>query len=152
MRCHVRRATEKDIPRIVDLAEKFWLSSGYSKQGPFRVADAEATARVMMDHGIALVAETPEKVVGMVMLVIGPALCNHSVRIAHEVAWFVDPQETHAGAGVMLLRAVEPAAREAGCTAIQMHLLTNSPPQGEILYRRLGFHQTERSFTKHLEN
>lgn len=152
MRCHVRHATEKDIPRIVDLAEKFWASSGYDRQGPFNAADAEAAADLMLKNGIALVAETPERVVGMVMLVIGPGLCNHDVRIAHEVAWFVDPEATHTGAGIMLLRAIEPAARARHCRMIQMHLLTNSPPQGEILYRRLGFSQTERSFTKFLED
>lgn len=145
----VRHATDDDLPALLELSAAFYAASGYDRDGPFNALHTAAMIGAVRAHGILLVAQDAGgEVVGMVALMIGPGLCNAALK-ASEVAWWVDPDQRHSRAGLLLLRAIEPAARAAGCIGVQMTLLPSSPSQVADVYRRLGYIHTETSFTKH---
>jgi GNAT superfamily N-acetyltransferase len=145
----VREAHEGDVDALLRMARAFYPVSGYDRLAPFCEDATRALVAMLMGHGILLVAESLNKrVVGMVGLMIGPGLCNHTIRMAHEVVWWVEPEARRTNAAVLLLRAVEPAAKDLGCVAAQMIHLTSSPPQAALLYRRMGYVLTESSYTK----
>lgn len=145
---NVRKATEADVPQIVDMAAKFYATTSYSEWADYCPESVEAIALTMMQTGVMLVAEEGETLVGMVGLVITPFLFNTAHKAAYEVVWWVDPEAQGRGAGKALLAAIEPACE--GCSAIQMVHLHNSPPQAAAIYERMGFRHTESSFTKTL--
>lgn len=137
------------MPDLLAMAQEFYPVSGYDRLAPFCEDATRVLIGMLMGHGILLVAEdVGRRVVGMVGLMIGPGLCNHTIRMAHEVVWWVKPEARRTSAAVALLRAVEPAARAQGCVAVQMIHLTNSPPQAALLYRRMGYALTETAYTK----
>jgi GNAT superfamily N-acetyltransferase len=146
----IRRATYEDIPQIVGMAAKFYATTSYSQWSPMCPESVDAIAGTMIDSGVMLVAEHDDRLVGMVGLAIAPFMFNTAHAVAYEVVWWVDPDAQGQGAGKALLAAIEPACRAAGCSAIQMVHLHNSPPQAAALYERMGFRRTESSYTKEL--
>jgi len=144
----VRKATEADIPAIVRMGAQFYATTSYREFADYDEDTASTLVAFMVDTGICLIAEDEGRPVGMVGLVVAPFMFNNAHKTAHEVMWWVDPSERNTGAGVALLRAIEPACREAGCVAIQMVHLADSPPQAGLLYRRRGYEHTETCFTK----
>lgn len=144
----VRNATESDIPAIVWMSDCFYDTTSYAGFADFDPDAAEHLARVMIDTGVMLLAEADGKPVGMVGLIVAPFMFNAAHKTAHEVVWWVNDDQRGTGAGIALLRAIEPACRAQGCTAIQMVHLSNSPPHASLLYERLGYVHSESSFTR----
>lgn len=146
----VRRATQADTEQIVAMGLEFFAATPYAQFANCDETSIAVLAKMMRDTGILLVSEVDGVVTGMVGLVVAPFAFNHALRSAHEVMWWVDPSFRDTGAGIALLRAIEPEARAMGCIAVQMMTLSNSPPQAEALYGRLGYTHTETSFYKGL--
>jgi L-amino acid N-acyltransferase YncA len=146
----VRKATAEDLPAILAMSRKFYATTSYAALTPMSDDTVIALALMMMDTGVLLVAEVDGVVVGMVALMVLPFLFNHAIKTAHEVAWWVDPVERASGAGIALMRALERECRAAGCKAIQMICLPNSPDGAAAVYRRLGYAHTESCWTKEL--
>lgn len=144
----VRPAGLRDMPTIIEMGERFFVTTEYTAFSGYDELSADAIGRMLIEHGVLLVAEVGDRVVGMVGLMVAPFLFNHSLKTAHEVMWWVDEDMRDKGAGIALLRAVEPACRGKGAVAIQMIHLSNSPPQASALYERLGFGHSESSYTK----
>jgi L-amino acid N-acyltransferase YncA len=145
----VRKATAEDLPAILRMARKFYAETSYAALTPMSDDAVIGLARMIMDTGVLLVAEVQGDVVGMVALMVLPFMFNRDVRTAHEVAWWVDPDERASGAGIALMRALERACRAAGCRAIQMIALPKSVPATAV-YRRLGYVLSEYCWTKEL--
>lgn len=145
----IRSATKKDLLRIVEMSEKFYASTNYSKFAMFSAPTVYVLADTLIQHGVMLVAEEEEKVVGMVGLILTPFLFNAEYVGAYEVVWWVEPSAQASGIGRALLEAVEPACKaKAPIRLIQMVTLPGSPPQAAQLYEKLGFHHSESSYTK----
>lgn len=144
----VRAATDNDMPAILAMSARFYATTSYAGFADFDPAAAETLARMMTEQGVMLMAEADGRAVGMVGLIVAPFMFNGAHRTAHEVVWWVDDDQRGSGAGVALLRAIEPACVARGCIAIQMIHLANSPPQAAMLYERLGYVHSESSYTK----
>lgn len=147
-RCVVRRANEQDLPAALRMAESFYATTDYPKVAAFSAVDVASIGPLLLSNGVMLVAERAGQIVGMVGLVLAPFLFNKSVTTAHEVVWWVDPDARDSGAGVALLRAIEPACKDSGAVMIQMLHLANSPPQAAALYQRFGYVYAEASYMK----
>lgn len=145
---HVRKATLADVPAIVRMSERFYATTGYSRWAEFNAGTVAALAENLTANHVMLVAEHAGDVVGMVGLFVAPFMFNNDLKAAYEVVWWVDPEGRSTGAGKALLAAIEPACRGAGCAAIQMVHLANSPPQAALLYERAGYGHSESSYTK----
>ncbi len=144
----VRAATEADVGAIVGMSACFYATTSYAGFADFAPEAAESLARMMIADGVMLVAESEGQPVGMVGLIVAPFMFNAAHTMACEVVWWVNGDQRGSGAGIALLRAIEPACRERGCIAIQMVHLANSPPQAAMLYERMGYVHSESSFTK----
>lgn len=151
MNCYVRTATVDELPAIVAMGARFYATTAYGALAPYCPASAQTLGRMLIEQGVLLVAEAPQGLVGMVGLALAPFMFNHAKRSAHEVMWWVDPDARDTGAGIALLRAIEPACRAAGAVAIQMGVLSTSPAHAGSLYRRMGYEQTETSYFKRLD-
>lgn len=147
MTATVRPAGTDDLGAAVAMGAAFYATTSYAKIAPYCEDSAALIGRMLMEHGVLLVAESDRRIVGMVGMVLAPFLFNREVVTAHEVMWWVDPDDRESGAGVALLRAIIPACRERGARAIQMMRMIDSPPQADVLYRRLGFEPSECSYT-----
>lgn len=147
----VRKATEADIPGILGMAERFYRATEYATDADYDAASMEAMARLMMDSGVLLVADD-NGLTGMVGLVVAPFMFNSAHLAAYEVVWWVNPEARGGMTGARLLKAVEPACKERGCTRVTMAHMADSPPQAGQLYARYGYRHTETSWTKVISN
>jgi GNAT superfamily N-acetyltransferase len=145
---HIRKATQADLPAIVTMSASFYATTSYSAFADFDALAVETLTGLMVDTGVFLIAEHDGAAVGMAGLLVAPFMFNADHRVAYEVVWWVNPEAQGIGAGKALLAAIEPACKEAGCTAVVMVHLSNSPPQAGALYERMGFVHSESSYTK----
>lgn len=145
---HIRKATEADLPAIVGMSACFYETTSYAGFASFCPDSVESLARQLVETGVFLIAEHEGQPIGMVGLIVAPFMFNNAHRVAYEVVWWVNPDAQGQGAGKALLAAIEPACKEADCTAVVMVHLHNSPPQAAALYERMGFGLTETSYTK----
>lgn len=144
----IRPAVETDMPDALEMAARFYATTSYTSIADYSYASAAKLGRMLLDEGVLLVAARDEKLVGVIGMIVAPFPFNESVKTAHEVLWWVDPEERDTGAGVALLRAMVPACQGRGAKAIQMLHLSNSPPQAGALYERMGFAHTESLYFK----
>lgn len=146
---NVRKATKADLPHIVEMSAQFYETTSYRRFAEFCRESVEGLTMMLIDTGVMLVAEDSRgDIVGMAGLVVAPFMFNNAHKAAYEVVWWVNPDARSEGAGIALLRAIEPACKDAGCVAVQMVHLHNSPPQAAVLYGRLGYSHSESSYTK----
>lgn len=141
----IRRAELEDIPRIVEMGQRF-------RELIYRdlLADNPAQMRAISerlisgDDSIILVVEKFDRVVGM----IGMMLFDHPLsaeRVAGEVAWWIEPEDR--GDGLRLLLAAERWASDNGAAKIQM--IAPNERVGQV-YCRLGYTQMEIGFQKNV--
>lgn len=154
----VRPATEADIPRIVEMARRFYPESPYPPlYGPMADQQSAGLALVAMngygdtiDPGVMLVAEDGDQIVGMVCLSADRATFNPAVRTTNELVFWVEPEHRGGMAAVRLLKAAEAEAKAKGFEVNRMAVLSSSPAQAAALYERMGYVQTETYYSKRL--
>ncbi|MEF2156391.1 GNAT family N-acetyltransferase [Luteimonas sp. FXH3W] len=143
----IRAATLDDVGAIVDMARKFYATTDYANFAPFDETAMTHLVAGLVDH-VLLIAEQDGQPVGMVGLMVSPFLFSPSQTFATEIVWWVEESARSNGVGIELLRAVEPACKQKGCTSIQMMHLATSPKQAGLLYQRLGYRHSETSYFK----
>ncbi len=145
----VRDAKGADFQSLLSLGEKFYSTTKYVDVAPYAWDTAAVLFDLLLREGVFLVAENSDGlIVGMVGLLVLPFMFNAGALSAHEIVWYVDPAERSRGAGMALLKAVEPACRERGADMIQMmHLSTSNDATGRV-YERMGFRHSESSYMK----
>lgn len=144
----VRTAIPQDTPAILELSKAFFETTDYRH---FASHDDDVVSHlidVMRNDGVMLVAESEDRLVGIVGLVVTPFMFDHNITAAYEVVWYVDPAAQGAGAGRLLLEAIEPACVARGADIIQMVRLSTSPEIAGQLYERMGYRPSEFSYTK----
>jgi len=142
----IRRATAADIPRLVEMGQRFRRESEYSALLADNPEQIAALCHQLVSHpsGGAFVAEKDGRVIGM----IGYIVYNHLMsgeKVAGEVAWWVEPEAR--GDGLRLMRAAEDEARKAG--AVQMQMIAPNERVG-ALYQRLGYRVMETTYVRTL--
>lgn len=143
----IRAATTADVPRLVEMGQRFLQSTVYRDllaENPEAMA-AMATLLVDRADAVVLVAES-HRLTGM----IGLLICPHHIsgeRMANEVFWWVDP-ETRGTSGLRLLRAAEAWAREHG--AVRMQMVAPDASVGKI-YERFGYAPIEIAYQRRLQ-
>lgn len=146
----IRKATQNDLRRVVEMAEKFYPQTAYIQLAPFNANAAATLASALIDNGILLVAEVEREVVGMVGLVLAPFPFDPNKVGAYEIIWWIEPEYQSRGVGKELLQAIDPAAKKAGADFIHMVCMANSPIAAAAAYIKSGYDHTEMSFTKRI--
>ena len=143
---NIRHATLDDLPRLVEMGQRFQAETVYAKHTAWDTAQMidTATRLITQDTGLVLVSECDGHVIGM----LGAVLFKHHMTALLTVAelfFWVEPE--HRGHGVRFMKRAEQWAREHGAVALQM---IAPMPDVEKLYRRLGYAAIEVSFEKTL--
>ena len=145
----IRAATPEDFPAIEKHGEAFWDLSYIDI--PYRAGSALPYIELCFSHGLLLVAETDGEVIGFAAGVKAPLMGDSNVIQGSEIAWWVDPAHRKGGIGIRLLKALEQAARDAGCTFWNMVYMEVSMPETvRDMYIKLGYRLNETTYGKRL--
>lgn len=145
----IRLAEESDIPRIVEMSQKFYAITTYPAFAPYDVPTAEQLCRTLIYSGILLVADSSvHGVVGMIGMQVQPFLFNTRKTQATEVIWWVEEEYRGSATAAMLMMEMERQANLLGVDYIVMLSLSSSPPQAAAMYERLGYVNTEYAWSK----
>lgn len=149
--CEVRDATLDDLPRLVEMGERFFQFSEFARTvsyDPDSVTHLLERLMVAAD-GMVLVAERDSQVVGALVATLAPLWFNSEVLVATELAWWVEPGERKGSTGLRMYWHMQDWAIERGATLVAMSdLVINGQAPAEQLYDRLGLRMVERSHVK----
>lgn len=139
----MRVATSDDFDVILEMAMKFIESTNYKE-----LADQQTIANFVWNlldlpatEGIVILTEG-----GMLAGVIKPFVFG-TVKLATEVAWWVDPDKRSTGIGKALLDTFEYWAEANHCTGVIMVSLDD---QLAKYYEKQGYKVQERTYMKEL--
>ena len=145
----IRTAEETDIPRIVELGMQSLLDGPYAgiiKQNPKKAAESALRVIQAANGKILLYLNDAAVIVGVLAFVIYPEIFTGE-DTAHELMWYVLPDERKGGAGTKLLWAAENLAKSLG--AVWMGVTSPSPDVSAI-YKRFGYNPMETAYLKRL--
>jgi N-acetylglutamate synthase-like GNAT family acetyltransferase len=138
----VRKATEQDIPRILELYEELTEEKQtISSNTVYRVFKEI----VAMPNQEFLVAEKDDYVVGSLFLQVIPNLSHGAHPWAILENMIVDGRYRRQGIGRLLLEYALYRSREAGCYKVQL-LSNKKRHEAHIFYRSLGFEDSALGF------
>ena len=147
---NIRLATIEDAAVLTAMGRDFLK---YSEYRNLQVTDEEIQAGIagVIANEMSFVAEIDGQIVGFILGIIGPMWFVQRVRIAVELAWWVDPAHRNTTAGVRLLKAFESHATNMGVQYIAMSdlVVQGDTPVARLL-GRMGYIVTERMHTKEI--
>ena len=149
----VRQATKDDLVAITEMGSQFLGRTKYASLIKPHAPHISATLERLLESGAIFVAEIDGVVRGFIACSIVPAWFNPEIRIALEMAWWMEPDARGRPEGMRLLFAFERWAKEQDAQVICMSdiSLEDGSPAGSIL-ERLGYSVSERTFLKDLTN
>ncbi len=142
----IRRAVQRDIPRLIELGEEFALLSqsvhGFEVS---RESIIQFTNHVVNEaDGVVFVLEVDGVIQGFIAGLVQKIYFSKDIAL-QEVAWYVKKGFK----GLSLLYAFEKCAKDVGCN----HLVVGNKPQYcdlKRVYERMGFHLLENQYAKRL--
>lgn len=140
----IRPATTSDVPRLIEMGERFRSSSTYNKYLAENSEQMRRFAEKIIDGDGLLVSERSGKIVSMLGFVVFPHFMSGETT-GGEVFWWVEPE--HRGEGLKLLRAAEKCARSVGAKRFQMIAPSEDV---EKLYELMGYEYVESTYQKML--
>ena len=147
---NIRIATVEDAALLTAMGRDFLQ---YSEYRNLSVTDDEITTSIagIIGNGMSFVAEQDDQIVGFILGIIGPMWFVPRVRVAVELAWWVDPAYRTTSAGIRLLKAFEDHARNLNVQYIAMSdlVVQGDTPVARLL-GRMGYSVTERMHTKEI--
>ena len=147
---NIRLATVEDAAVLTAMGRDFLQ---YSEYRNLQVTDEEIQAGIggVIANEMSFVAEIDDQIVGFILGIIGPMWFVQRVRVAVELAWWVDPEHRNTTAGIRLLKAFESHATNMGVQYIAMSdlVVQGDTPVARLL-GRMGYSVTERMHTKEI--
>jgi GNAT superfamily N-acetyltransferase len=139
----IRDATADDIPRLVEMGERFLTETVYRGRVAVNPLAMARTVGLLLasDLGTVFVSEQDGIVVGM----IGLLLFENPITgepTASELFWWVEPESR--GHGLRLLKRAEQWARDMG--AARIHMIAPADTDVGRLYQRCGYRVLETSW------
>lgn len=147
----IREASADDLPRLLQMGERFFNAAGWPEFAAWDVASIEQTLRFLIDNetGGLFVAEVDGEVVGMAGAMVTPFYFNLSHLTGQELFWWVEPE--HRGVGGGLLDAMEAWAKRVGAQTFTMIAVDRIRPELMArVYRGRGYRPAEHSFMRRL--
>lgn len=144
---NIRKAVPEDFPQVLPMAEKFYMSTAYSKDMEFDIPSILEHYILMLTRGFVLVAEEDGKLVGMLGCLIVPFQLNTNYLMCSEAMWWVEPEYRGLAVGSDLNEAAELEAELAGCHKTIMSSLAESP-MVDAYYESRGYVLAEKAFIR----
>lgn len=142
----IREATAADRPRLVAMGLRFIAETPY-QSFPSTPQALEWILSVVLEHGVAFVAEHNGAVLGMIAAIVAPHPLTGE-PFADEIVWWVEPEHRASRLGPRLLHSLEKWTVTKGVHSIRMVSPTGTKV-GEF-YERLGYVPVETSYLKRL--
>ncbi len=143
----IRRAVEKDVPRILELYQQLYLDTGRENHRAAPLYDCVKVFREMSKYPdyTLLVAEDNGQVVGTTVLAVLPGFAHGTAPFAVVEYVVVDEKHRSRGIGRLLMESVKALAREAGCYKI---MLTSDlrRERAHKFYKSVGFEPSAHGF------
>jgi len=145
----IRKATEEDLPIILNMCRTFWKETRYTEE--FDPDHTLAMIEMALDHGLLAVVEGNSEILGFCAAVKSPLLASREAWMATELAWWINPEHRTNGHGLELLAAMENLARDEGVKYFNVVSMQSSNPESaNKLYIKTGYTLNEIVFTKEL--
>lgn len=146
----IRDATPDDIPRLVEMGERFLTETVYRGRVTVNPVAMARTVGLLLasEVGAVFVSEQHGTVVGM----IGLLLFEHPITgelTASELFWWMDDRHRGGPDAIRLLRRGERWARELG--AAKMHMIAPVGSGVGRLYQRCGYEELETAWQRDLQ-
>lgn len=149
----IRPAIPHDIFRLADMGQAFFAEAGFSAKFAGLSFDLDSfahTVAALIEHGVLLVAEKEDSVVGMAGAGIAPAWWNRNVLTCQELFWYIEKPHRF-GLGTKLMQALEAAVADLGVVLFSMSAEEGLRSEAlNRIYRQRGYFPTERLFWKQL--
>lgn len=152
----IRGAKHSDIDTLVAYGEKFYQWTRHIRDGipynPDAVADLCGWLIDNWEHGFILVlADTDDTVKGFILVTVSPFIFSPDVKVAGELAFYVDEDLRRSGLGRELMEYAESVAKVRGIRYMSLIAMeTCMPDQVAAMYVDMGYTRTETTFVKEL--
>lgn len=147
---NIRQLTTDDLPKLAACAEHFYASSKFLEE--FKLDHFCKFWECLLSNNVGVIFGLldGERICGVIGGMAFPEPYNGKL-VATEMFWWVD-QDSRRGTGSMRLYCkFEKWAEDKGCAKVRMiHLSDSMPYVMEGIYKRLGFEELERHYTKDL--
>lgn len=145
----IRAAEQRDIAVIEAHSKVFW-EQGYIDV-PYRDGSALPLIELCLSQKLLLVGEIDGDVVGFAAGCKVPLMGDNTIIQGTELAWWVAPEHRGGRVGLQLLKGLEQAAKNAGCTYWSMVYMESSMPKTiRDIYLKLGYRLNETTYGKRL--
>lgn len=134
----IRKATQDDIPRIVEMAQCFYDQTEHAKHVPMKKECAAGLAIITMKQGTMLVAEKDGEVVAMLSAFIDNFTFNDEILMVNELAFWVDEAVRGTLVAVRLVKEARKICKANGVLFFNMAALATSPAVTERIYKAMG--------------
>lgn len=143
----IRRATEADLPRLVELYQQLSLDDAREDPGPpLPEVYLEVFRRIEADPNYhVLLGEAAGRIVGSATVIVVPNLTYRGRPWAEIENVVVDDAERGSGYGKALIREAIEVARRAGCYRISL-TSNNRREDAHRFYESLGFRRSHQGF------
>lgn len=145
----IRKASEADIPRIIEMGSRSIAEGPYQKflDDKPDVTKELAAKLIAMDSATVLVCESEGYVNGLFAFILFPHYFSGQLT-AGEMMWYVEPEARIGGVALELLRTAEQTARDMG--AKYMQLTAPTEQIGELYKYCGGYKKVEVSYQRKL--
>jgi GNAT superfamily N-acetyltransferase len=147
----IRNATEADVDTIVKMARHFIAFAPHAAVAEYDDEDLANAARACMQHGLLIVAEQDNEIIGMLLGIVSGLWFAPRTLWASELAWWVEPAARGGTAGIRLVTAFQNWALKQGAKVVAMSSLhlDHDTRVGNVL-ERMGFEQSEHTYIKRI--
>lgn len=145
----VRLATHEDAGEVLRMARAFLRHAPQGAHVPATDEDIRTAIAWAIDHAAIFLGERDGRVCAMLCARITPLFFAPVIRIANELAWWVDEDARGGMLAVRLVRAYEAWAVANGASTITMSSIEAGQDVGRLL-TRLGYTCVERSYIRRI--
>lgn len=147
----IRQAEIRDIDALADMGMRFLAYSAYSDIANPSREDLIKSICQVFDTGVIFVSDVEGEITGALSGILTELWFAPGVRVAAELAWWIDEQHRGSIAAVGLLRAFENWAQENGAKAISLSdLKVDDAYPAAPLFQRLGYEVAERAHVRRI--
>lgn len=145
----IRHAVLADLPELLRMGKAFHSVTGVADLIPLDEDTLAQTFLNLMEHGVILVVEGEDGLVGATGALLHPHYFNASHITGQELFWWIDPE--HRGQGGELFNALEQWVKDQGAHSFGMIALDALEPERVgLIYRRRGYRPTEHCYLREM--
>jgi len=147
----IRQATETDVPALCAMGRRFIAYSPYAHMADVSDHELEQAIANIVASCAVFISERDGIVVGTLVASESRLWFAPSVRLAVEMAWWVDDGYRGTRVPIELIKAFEAWAKDIGANAVVMSdlVIDGKAPVGAML-GRMGYVMSERSHMKEI--